>query len=700
MPNYILTLLSPDPDAEDHHKALWWHIYSKLSAPSSTLSTFNLYHWTIEFFLESPQDRSAYREPWDIAPVPAGFHCVSTEDPVYFSFPKPRNEALALVDGVGALINNINEKIFKQGFIRFNVCSDDGTTLAHEVRLIPYSLEVSRDAGFPHFSLRPSQDDNFIKLAPLAPASYSNNIFWGLDSETSQFIYRFKDSLQKHGLTNAAMRTGDGGGQQAPVNDTWGDNLRRTGFTDGDVLNDNLNSRNNYRALYACDPSRSQVDSLLFSIHSDGGSFGGIGRSDKVKNEDYDYYVIRIADGKKPDNPLLRILETKLAGTGKEEYAGSKRPEGFVLCNTPNPSSSKHGNTASLPFEIQYFRRTTDNGNKVEKSCIKNSPRPPELPNLPIRANPYTQVIANIQKKPSGDRGARRAIKSKGAFLGKSQGPRASAGTVMARVTNERSATAYLNRILEADQTAKEELGKIKGAGPITTSPVNQEWCHLLGHGDGGGEWVGNFVCGSYHCNTEQLAIESAIRQFSHHNHDMFMLHSTAYLLPTTEVGEGQDWFKTYLENAPEEHLPGQDYHSGTSVGRTAPIAALIRYKISVKQVPSLEHSPPAEAEMTPGRTSQGRTIIFDYTFEGQSEFFDINQYRIVYYTVLAAVRNFALAKIAQLQAIEAKDLHASLMGLDKEKDIVAGVNEALLEYPRLIAAATTSGPMQDDDDQ
>ena len=41
---------------------------------------------------------------------------------------------------------------------------------------------------------------------------------------------------------------------------------------------------------------------------------------------------------------------------------------------------------------------------------------------------------------------------------------------------------------------------------------TNQEWCHLIGHGDGGDETQQNLVAGSKHCNTEQLAIELGLR--------------------------------------------------------------------------------------------------------------------------------------------------------------------------------------------
>lgn len=43
---------------------------------------------------------------------------------------------------------------------------------------------------------------------------------------------------------------------------------------------------------------------------------------------------------------------------------------------------------------------------------------------------------------------------------------------------------------------------------------VPYNWCHLIGHGAGGGDHPDNIVCGSTHCNSEQLAIEAVLYQF------------------------------------------------------------------------------------------------------------------------------------------------------------------------------------------
>lgn len=57
---------------------------------------------------------------------------------------------------------------------------------------------------------------------------------------------------------------------------------------------------------------------------------------------------------------------------------------------------------------------------------------------------------------------------------------------------------------------------------------TDQEWCHLVGHGDGGPEIEANFVSGSKHCNTEQLALELAQREYRGRG---IVVKVTAYLL-------------------------------------------------------------------------------------------------------------------------------------------------------------------------
>jgi hypothetical protein len=58
---------------------------------------------------------------------------------------------------------------------------------------------------------------------------------------------------------------------------------------------------------------------------------------------------------------------------------------------------------------------------------------------------------------------------------------------------------------------------------------TEQEWCHLFGHGDGGAETPENFVSGSKHCNSEQLALELAQRLYRDKG---IRVKVSAYLMP------------------------------------------------------------------------------------------------------------------------------------------------------------------------
>ena len=98
-----------------------------------------------------------------------------------------------------------------------------------------------------------------------------------------------------------------------------------------------------------------------------------------------------------------------------------------------------------------------------------------------------------------------------------------------------------------------EEQWKLDFAGePILKT--DQEWCHLFGHGDGGPEVLLNFVSGSKHCNTEQLAIEVGQRRVIH-NKDIndsirknFKAKITAYLMPNSGLISSKEYSKNELQ--------------------------------------------------------------------------------------------------------------------------------------------------------
>ena len=122
--------------------------------------------------------------------------------------------------------------------------------------------------------------------------------------------------------------------------------------------------------------------------------------------------------------------------------------------------------------------------------------------------------------------------------------------------------------------------------------PTDQEWCHLVGHGDGGHEIKSNFVAGSFHCNTEQLAIESGQRWTTYKNRGKYKLNVRGFLLSEA------------VADTPHQPQPlmGQREHP----------AVFIRYRIFRKE------------------TNDQWVKIFDYLFEAQSEFFDENQYNLL----------------------------------------------------------------------
>lgn len=243
-----------------------------------------------------------------------------------------------------------------------------------------------------------------------------------------------------------------------------------------------------------------------------------------------------------------------------------------------------------------------------------------------------------------------RVIKNKGNALQAEQAPRKQAGYVMDAIRKHiettleskvggsktsLSATKFSEAVVgQPARKAQQEWQKLKQTKQ-TIFPTAQEWCHLLGHGDGGDERVGNFVSGSYHCNTEQLAIESGQRRTTIPADKRYILKSTAYLLDddsmiTTGTGDKQETYlnkndKSYETNGYKQHINNNEIKEQKlkeeieKTGKNAPIAKFIRYKIYD----------------TKTKDAKGQPVkIFDYIFEGQSEFFDRNQYLILNYTI------------------------------------------------------------------
>lgn len=197
----------------------------------------------------------------------------------------------------------------------------------------------------------------------------------------------------------------------------------------------------------------------------------------------------------------------------------------------------------------------------------------------------------------------------------------------------------------------------------LNALPTDQEWCHLQGHGDSGDERVGNFVSGSVHCNTEQLAIETGHRSITHAAAGSYMLRASAYLLPDAsmrvEAGNEDTGTRSYLDlpayivngyvhnprrTSPEDAISRFQEDAGRA-RVNAPVAAFIRYRISKK-------------------SDDGWTKAVEYDFEGQGEFFDENQFFMLMYTVRYALdRDAYLTELAE--CFEPPIVMAAPQGMD-----------------------------------
>lgn len=341
-------------------------------------------------------------------------------------------------------------------------------------------------------------------------------------------------------------------------------------------------------------------------------------------------------------------------------------------------------------FDFSYYRRiTTDpvsldfsEKSKVIQLFKKGDKRKPSgsqlLPapwtdqdydgvgvNLPICFNLPVNIMMYFMDKQT-----RGKMINKGNVLYREQKPRKDAGTAMKPVYDlmkrpisaglsaaKMPATAFANNAMAQSLAVREDWSALK-LESSNYMPVNQEWCHLRGHGDGGDEYPGNFVSGSYHCNTEQLAIETGQRLVTQQMPERsFVLHTTAYMLRdaidykssndadrisqilTGNYLENETTYQRMLENniarrSRELGIVDDNKSEKAKIempkpqqGDVAPVAAYIRYK--VMRCEEIQVAQAAQGGQG-GQTEGKRIKFFDFIFEGQSEFLDVNQFAII----------------------------------------------------------------------
>ncbi|EPG75120.1 hypothetical protein LEP1GSC058_0060 [Leptospira fainei serovar Hurstbridge str. BUT 6] len=160
---------------------------------------------------------------------------------------------------------------------------------------------------------------------------------------------------------------------------------------------------------------------------------------------------------------------------------------------------------------------------------------------------------------------------------------------------NSLAATEFTDYVASQDGTTAEiiqnfptEVSYLKQKEKYYEVVTDQEWCHLFGHGDGGPDTPDNFVSGSKHCNTEQLAIETGQRK---RKIDGLTAKITAYLLPASNIWYNPD--ADAKDNYKKDNLP---------------LAHVMRYKVYGAK----------------------RKKIFDHWYDAQEQSFDYNEFLIL----------------------------------------------------------------------
>jgi hypothetical protein len=211
--------------------------------------------------------------------------------------------------------------------------------------------------------------------------------------------------------------------------------------------------------------------------------------------------------------------------------------------------------------------------------------------------------------------------------------------------------------------------------------PGKQEWCHLFGHGEGGREVLENLVSASFHCNTEQLAIETGQRRITRNASvpegvkQKLTWKVTAHLVPnrgTSRKQRPQTAFSRWCEESGERpnraHLEDLKAAIEALDPRADPTKVLKTVSDLLKdRAVRLKQEEDDDARDWLGKESVAlnafrnwyqresfmyfpiaakihyrvfydRKKCFEHRFDGQSRGFDLNQARLLDYTVERAI--------------------------------------------------------------
>ncbi len=358
--------------------------------------------------------------------------------------------------------------------------------------------------------------------------------------------------------------------------------------------------------------------------------------------------------------PILKLDPRPPNAPGTAPRTQSLAPMGFHATNTPYTDGKRI---------FLYYKDMK----VIDREKKRNLPADPDKPDEHLRDKEKGKESLPLLRK----------WKKGKAFQGENWGhsvtPREQAGLVMARALREFDfyvdAMAVDEKITRSQLPAKNFARFIRTLKPesVDTKETDQEWCHLLGHGDGGTETLDNFVCGTDHCNTEQLAIETGQRRVTQNpNIDpkvrkRFTWKITAHLLgdhrARTTIANAWDEISDQLKRLgvtkkvrqelkrvaldPEKDLLGalkkrisglqnelkkQSSQANHDVKRLGELVQFLNlYEKTWEIVLPL-------ARCIHYRISYNGSRCFEHYFDAQSQSFDVNEARILDYTVERAL--------------------------------------------------------------
>ncbi len=369
--------------------------------------------------------------------------------------------------------------------------------------------------------------------------------------------YYLREALIKNGKANARLQIKRTEKKYKELPDEKKDDEAIKAFIDSVAKENTKLLPPEYKAFYFAANNELKNFTTEIALGSSGGD-GGAMRADNVSEVDYRWKTIA---GQEDFGKLLGLS----IGLQLENWLASDDPlpDGFFPTNWPFdkvPESLKirnEGKVTGMESWIKYYKKFKD----IPKR--KNDPQPGAHLRPPRIINPGETPGKNQTKVTMSEANGIKPMdwipyrlwrknysylkdgpdEKSGEKLGAETASRDDAGTVMALALNQyedwnaiRSsgddglvnrisdtklpATLFAQYVVTKDDLAKKQWAADNGLAVknVNKSSVltQQEWCHLQGHGDGGPEELGNFISGSKHCNTEQLAIETGQRVLSH----------------------------------------------------------------------------------------------------------------------------------------------------------------------------------------